>query len=62
METLDRAMNTIKGGGFVNYYGKLQHHALVVTLKLMGYRDAEIWDRVDSNPPDWPGTASIGLA
>jgi hypothetical protein len=62
METLDRAVNVLKSGGFINYYGKLQYHASVATLEPMGYRDAEIWDRVNSNPPDWPGTASIGLA
>lgn len=62
MEILERAMNTIKHGGFINYYGEPRRYTLVVTFRFTDFRDAKVWDGIDSNAPHRPGATSVGLA
>jgi len=62
MEVLEGAMNTIKYGGFINYYGEHRRYTLVATFELMDFRDAKVWDGINSNPSHRPGVTSVGLA
>jgi hypothetical protein len=62
MDALEKVMNVIKHGGFINYYGILRCSTLAATPELTNLRDAKIWNSLDPNPPDWPGITSVRLA
>jgi tRNA pseudouridine13 synthase len=62
VEALESAMNTMKHGGFINYYGELRHASWLRILELVDFRNAEIWNCLDSNPFDRFSVASVRLA